>query len=784
MKKIVSIVISVIFAFTLILSTACSSKSVLMPQLRISETTNEWEVSYDEGKSWTSLGVKATGEKGDKGDTGATGPQGAQGVTPKLRINENTNEWEVSYNEGKTWTSLGVKATGTQGSSGNNGSGDNQEQPDKQPETAEFVPVTRFAVTSDVHLRENGAYESQDRLEAVLDTAYGYAESQTDYNKLDAFFFVGDQTQNGSEVEQTTFFNTVTQKLKGDTIARAVMGNHEYYATGHYSSESMIQGPLNFMEFSGYEDDDAHLVIDGYHYIFASLDKYRGNTGKENEFLSPTKIAWLKGELDKALADDETGEKPIFVFQHVHASNTVIGSSGRNGDIALKDLLDDYPNVVDFSGHTHYSLVDPRSIWQGEFTAFNTGSMSYLALDMAGRGGYYNELNENGDLTTTSTETGYRNGNMYYICEISADNQMRVHRYDAIRDEVYGEPYYLDSFGDSSGFDYTSARKELSVAPVFSVNDKINFSFVNDKKIEFSFPQATCKDIVNNYRIELYSGQTLITTDYKLSRAFLGGGMPNNISLTFAGLEQNTEYTIKVFPVNSYAVEGLPLVGAVTTLEKVVLDFSPDIFSIQFNDDGSAIDAVSKTILAKHDSPTVTYDTELGKNIASFDGSNDAYTYDGISDYYTQIGQSFSLEMYVYLNTDNPKYAQSPVSNLQSGGFGFEYQNDKMEFLHYQNSAYARVDTTVTSKTWVHIVGVFDGSSLKVYLNGTMVATVSATGTFKVPQEGSQFLGIGADSGASGTVNSFFNGKIATINIYSQVLTAQQVDMLSRYNSK
>lgn len=39
--------------------------SAVTPQLRINETTNEWEVSLDEGKTWTSLGVKATGEKGD-----------------------------------------------------------------------------------------------------------------------------------------------------------------------------------------------------------------------------------------------------------------------------------------------------------------------------------------------------------------------------------------------------------------------------------------------------------------------------------------------------------------------------------------------------------------------------------------------------------------------------------------------------------------------------------------------------------------------------------------------
>lgn len=51
------------------------------PQLKIGED-NLWYVSYDDGKTWTSLGVRATGatgEKGDKGDTGATGAQGEKG---------------------------------------------------------------------------------------------------------------------------------------------------------------------------------------------------------------------------------------------------------------------------------------------------------------------------------------------------------------------------------------------------------------------------------------------------------------------------------------------------------------------------------------------------------------------------------------------------------------------------------------------------------------------------------------------------------------------------------
>ena len=48
----------------------------------------------------------------------ATGENGQNGITPQLRINSATNEWEVSYDDGATWTSLGVKATGENGKDG------------------------------------------------------------------------------------------------------------------------------------------------------------------------------------------------------------------------------------------------------------------------------------------------------------------------------------------------------------------------------------------------------------------------------------------------------------------------------------------------------------------------------------------------------------------------------------------------------------------------------------------------------------------------------------------
>ncbi|EOS11801.1 leucine-rich repeat protein [Phocaeicola sartorii] len=96
----------------------------------------------DNGNWWigtTDTGVKAQGNTGTDGqtphigdngnwwigttDTGvkAQGDKGADAIAPQVRINTDTNKWEISTDGGKTWTSTGVKATGDKGAQGTQG---------------------------------------------------------------------------------------------------------------------------------------------------------------------------------------------------------------------------------------------------------------------------------------------------------------------------------------------------------------------------------------------------------------------------------------------------------------------------------------------------------------------------------------------------------------------------------------------------------------------------------------------------------------------------------------
>ena len=53
--------------------------------------------------------------------TGPKGENGADAVAPQVRINAESNEWELSTDGGETWTGTGVKATGANGENGEKG---------------------------------------------------------------------------------------------------------------------------------------------------------------------------------------------------------------------------------------------------------------------------------------------------------------------------------------------------------------------------------------------------------------------------------------------------------------------------------------------------------------------------------------------------------------------------------------------------------------------------------------------------------------------------------------
>lgn len=92
-----------------------------VPEISVRDSSDGhtyWTVNGILLKDQNNQAVRADGEKGEQG---ATGDNGTTGVTPQIKINTATNEWEISVDKGYTWTSTGVHATGNKGDKGDPG---------------------------------------------------------------------------------------------------------------------------------------------------------------------------------------------------------------------------------------------------------------------------------------------------------------------------------------------------------------------------------------------------------------------------------------------------------------------------------------------------------------------------------------------------------------------------------------------------------------------------------------------------------------------------------------
>lgn len=414
---------------------------------------------------------------------------------------------------------------------------------DEEYFTSAFTPVLRFVVCSDVHIDNVGTKTEEERFARMFDVSYSYADAQLDDAGIASVFVAGDISDSGTLVSMQKFFRLGNDCLRGDTVLRACLGNHEFY------NDADMTVPL-FMIASGYDSDDSHIVINDYHFIMLSPDK--GGKG-----YSEVKQKWLLEQLKSAAKDDPSGTKPIFVMQHHHVSNTVYGSV-RWGVNDLKKILDQYPQVVDFSGHSHFPIDDPTSVWQGTFTALGTGTLSYSEVGLAG---VYPDsvwaVGTEGEYTTTAPwESGgvkAKDIAEFYIVEVDARNAIRILGYDLISESFFMEPILLRSVGDPDKFRYTDARKDTSEPPYFTPDDAVTIEEISDSAVKFRFPQAVSSDHVQNYRCELWEGNELVSICYRLSCTFYTPA-PETLTIAF-DLPGSGEYTLRIYGVNCFAVE-------------------------------------------------------------------------------------------------------------------------------------------------------------------------------------------------------------------------------------
>ncbi|MBR4452512.1 MAG: metallophosphoesterase, partial [Clostridia bacterium] len=404
----------------------------------------------------------------------------------------------------------------------------------------DFVPVLRFIASSDTHVRDDSDVTAQ-RIGKMLSLVYGIAEEDENYDKLDAILIAGDLTNDGTKTEFDKFSKAVKDSLKGDTRFLGVVAkNHD----GYKMSRTELRDYYN--KDTG-NDADFNVVINGYHFIGLSASPNNA------EHYDKAQIKWLDEQLKNATA--ENPDKPVFVMHHEHNRDTVYGSSSYDGwgVTFFNDTLKKYPQVVDFSGHSHYPLNDPRSIWQGEFTAFGTGAV------------YYSEFTI--DMKRTYHPADSEDTATCWIAEVDAANRLRMRGMDIEAGECICE-YILENPANPENREYTpEKRKAASKAPEFDKDAKAEVT-ATPGGCRITVPAAASKDgmPVVLYRATAKNSLGIIISDTWTLPSYYRAVEQDEIELNLFGLAKG-DYTVSVVAENAYGGDSEALEATVTVTE-------------------------------------------------------------------------------------------------------------------------------------------------------------------------------------------------------------------------
>ena len=417
-----------------------------------------------------------------------------------------------------------------------------------------------FAVISDLHVGNTDGVGYQVKVQQAL-------RHLTGHSRLDALVVVGDLTEDGKASqykELVQFFGNKQNMLHPVDNYLFMMGNHDNYDS---NGQANYQNGLKM--FSGYKSYPLHqyVLIKGYPFITISdlspafNDIYNRNDGTAS--YPAESVNTLKRYLAQA-AQDAPG-KPIFVFTHVPPRWTCFSTWIEYENDAwamevLNPVLNQYPQAVVFSGHSHYPLGDPRSIHQGVdpdsernnyYTVINTSTTSYS------------------EIYPGAVEAGIHPENSDYVTEgiivvEQPNGDIEIRRYDTYRDvEIApGHRWVLKAPFDGSQFQYADIRdaddnpnmsglRDGLPAPAFDGGAQLTLA-PGAYNVKVTFPQATDNECVFRYNVRVLQDGEIVESAFVFSQFYLTTDMPTQLSYTISHLTPNTLYTVEVVAYDSY----------------------------------------------------------------------------------------------------------------------------------------------------------------------------------------------------------------------------------------
>ena len=255
----------------------------------------------------------------------------------------------------------------------------------------------RVGVLSDIHV--DGPKKA-----AWFEKALRYFNEK----QVDAVLISGDLTVHSQLSEHQlvadTWFKVFPEDSRSDgmRVERLfVTGNHDVdgWAYGRFKTVEEARSASFFFHREEcwkqlwHEDYQPVSIkkVKGYSFVLRNWLSILGRESKGHPI-----AAGFKDEpnpLSEFLRSDKIPEdRPVFFVQHEPVTDTVNANWlfrgrpwGKISDDLGKSIYSKYPNAIVLTGHSHLSLTDETSIWQGSFTAVNCSAETGFAFTPPGR---------------------------------------------------------------------------------------------------------------------------------------------------------------------------------------------------------------------------------------------------------------------------------------------------------------------------------------------------------------------------------------------------------------
>lgn len=644
-----------------------------------------------------------------------------------------------------------------------------------------------FAVVSDLHHGNSVGEGPQVKVPLAL-------KNITSYKPLDAIFAVGDITDGGTAKQYTQFRDVWGNPANfTNPVGKMVfmMGNHDN------RGESQVSYQSGLSDYNGGEAYplDQYMVIKGYPFITISQRNGQNNDYNNAANGEEAYPAAVREQLRQWLAQaaQDCPGKPIFVFTHVAPRYTCYSSwPGIEGTPwsmnVLNPILNEYPQAVVFSGHSHYPIGDPRSIHQGVdpqsarqnyYTVINTGSLTYSEV-------------HSGAVSEGIHPAGYAKVTEGMILTEQPNGDIEIRRYDTYRNEEIDAEHrwVLKAPFDGSMFEYADKRdaddnplgatlRDGLPAPVFA-DEAVLEVVPTDVQATITFPQATDENCVFRYKVRVLKEGVAVKEKYVFSQFYLNSQMPDKLSVDLDGLTPQTNYTFEVTAYDSYDNASEPISKEATTSEIILAPTATATWTFDNADDMFACSG-NLTLQPATESLGVikTYDDPSEIGIVSSDGPNSvnkAITVPKGSYLKLTNGSSVDVASYTLMYDLKPKVLSGYQSLLQTN---VQNRNDgdffiKNNTIGYNASGLGYGGSLVLGQ-WHRIVFVVNEGFVTTYIDGVKIGASTSAKDSWIMSPGFALL-FADESNEEGEMN------LAEFRYWDTALTAGQVASLGEIN--